>query len=290
MGAPWATAPLGSVGVPRPHGADGDLRAAHQRAQGHGPTPFDPSAVDADAGGLPKLGFRRYQVRALLGVDRRTAGTSSLASSTARGVVPHRLSATVLTTPLGVVLGMVAGFFGGGVTGHLPGHGLPDGLSRADLHDRPPVGASRRQPAAPAGRRHQRFRLAPSRAHGARPDPVPGRAANSGRCPASGATRRDLVSREILPNLSARSSSSRRSPCRASSASGRPVVPGRRRHAADPVLGPDDLRFGPLVRGDPSYFLIPGHLPLPDRFCLIFVGDPIVGDRAQKLIAEGGRL
>lgn len=83
---------------------------------GHGPTDFDTSAVDVDAGGIPKGSLGGISSDHLLGVEPLN-GRDVLARVAYGARVSFLIaaSATVLTTLLGVALGMVAGFYGGWV-------------------------------------------------------------------------------------------------------------------------------------------------------------------------------
>lgn len=83
---------------------------------GHGPTAFDTSAIDVDSGGLPKGSFGGISAEHPLGVEPLN-GRDVLARIAYGARVSFLIaaSATVLTTLLGVVLGMVAGFYGGWV-------------------------------------------------------------------------------------------------------------------------------------------------------------------------------
>ncbi|WP_329580233.1 ABC transporter permease [Streptomyces sp. NBC_01361] len=83
---------------------------------GHGPTSFDTAAIDVDSGGLPKGSFGGVSADHLFGVEPQN-GRDLLARIAygARVSFSIAVSATVLTTLLGVMFGMVAGFYGGWV-------------------------------------------------------------------------------------------------------------------------------------------------------------------------------
>ncbi|MEU8107691.1 ABC transporter permease [Nonomuraea muscovyensis] len=83
---------------------------------GHGPNTFDPAAVNSDLGGLPRGSLGGISAEHLLGVEPQN-GRDILARIAygARVSFLIALSATVLTTLLGVVFGMLAGFYQGWV-------------------------------------------------------------------------------------------------------------------------------------------------------------------------------
>lgn len=83
---------------------------------GYGPTEFDTAAVDADTGGLPKGAFGGISADHPFGVEPQN-GRDILARIAYGARVSFLIAAaaTVLTTLLGVVFGMVAGFYGGWV-------------------------------------------------------------------------------------------------------------------------------------------------------------------------------
>jgi peptide/nickel transport system permease protein len=81
---------------------------------GHGPNDFDAAAIDTDLGGLPRGSFGGVSAEHLFGVEPQN-GRDVLARIMygARVSFLIAISATVLTTLLGVVFGMLAGFYGG---------------------------------------------------------------------------------------------------------------------------------------------------------------------------------
>ncbi|MEV0234393.1 ABC transporter permease [Nonomuraea sp. NPDC050786] len=83
---------------------------------GHGPNDFDTAAVDTDLGGVPRGSLGGISADHLLGVEPQN-GRDILARIAygARVSLLIAVSATALTTLLGVVLGMLAGFYQGWV-------------------------------------------------------------------------------------------------------------------------------------------------------------------------------
>ncbi|GAA4950030.1 peptide/nickel transport system permease protein [Nonomuraea thailandensis] len=83
---------------------------------GHGPNDFDTAAVNTDLGGVPYGSLGGISADHLLGVEPQN-GRDILARIAygARVSLIIALSATALTTLLGVVLGMLAGFYQGWV-------------------------------------------------------------------------------------------------------------------------------------------------------------------------------
>ncbi|TYB70153.1 ABC transporter permease [Nonomuraea sp. PA05] len=83
---------------------------------GHGPNDFDTAAVNTDLGGVPYGSLGGISSEHLLGVEPQN-GRDILARVAygARVSLIIALSATALTTLLGVVLGMLAGFYQGWV-------------------------------------------------------------------------------------------------------------------------------------------------------------------------------
>ncbi|WP_214411911.1 ABC transporter permease [Sphaerisporangium fuscum] len=81
---------------------------------GHGPNEFDPAAIDTNLGGLPRGSFGGVSADHLFGVEPQN-GRDILARVAygARVSFLIAISATVLTTLLGVVFGMLAGFYQG---------------------------------------------------------------------------------------------------------------------------------------------------------------------------------
>ncbi|GAA1238550.1 MULTISPECIES: ABC transporter permease [Streptomyces] len=83
---------------------------------GHGPTSFDTAAIDVNSGGTPKGSLGGISADHPFGVEPQN-GRDLLARIAygARVSFVIATAATVLTTLLGVVFGMVAGFYGGWV-------------------------------------------------------------------------------------------------------------------------------------------------------------------------------
>ncbi|GAA3239912.1 ABC transporter permease [Nonomuraea helvata] len=83
---------------------------------GHGPNDFDTAAVNTDLGGVPRGSLGGISADHLLGVEPQN-GRDILARIAygARVSLLIAVSATALTTLLGVVLGMLAGFYQGWV-------------------------------------------------------------------------------------------------------------------------------------------------------------------------------
>ncbi|MFC7640788.1 ABC transporter permease [Streptosporangium lutulentum] len=81
---------------------------------GHGPNDFDAAAIDTNLGGLPRGSLGGISAEHLFGVEPQN-GRDVLARIMygARVSFLIAVSATVLTTLLGVVFGMLAGFYGG---------------------------------------------------------------------------------------------------------------------------------------------------------------------------------
>ena len=81
---------------------------------GHGPNDFDAAAIDTNLGGLPRGSLGGVSAEHWFGVEPQN-GRDVLARIMygARVSFLIAISATVLTTLLGVVFGMLAGFYGG---------------------------------------------------------------------------------------------------------------------------------------------------------------------------------
>ncbi|WP_433297193.1 ABC transporter permease [Pseudonocardia sp. CA-142604] len=258
------------------------------KISGWGPYTFDPSAVDSATGGVPLGSFGGIGSRHWFGVEPQN-GRDIFARIVYGAQVSMliAISATVLTATLGVVLGMLAGFFGGVVDQVIsrvmdflmafPTLIFMIALLSALPHINRPlmlIGVL-----SIFGWVHMARIIRSQTMSLARREFVEA-------AQASGASRAAIIFREILPNLS-----------------GSIIVIATLAvpnfigvEAGLSFLGvgitPPTASWGQMISASvpwftavPSYFLIPGIF-----LFLTVLSATIVGDRAQKLIAEGGRL
>jgi peptide/nickel transport system permease protein len=257
------------------------------KVSGWGPYTFDPTAVDANTGGVPIGPFGGIGARHWFGVEPQN-GRDIFARIVygARVSMLIAVSATAVTAVLGVVLGMLAGFFGGVVDQVIsrimdflmafPTLIFMIALLSALPHINRPlmlITVLSLFGWVPMARiiRGQTMSLA--------------RREFVEAAYASGAGRATIVFREVLPNLSGS--------IIVIATLALPSFIGVEAGLSFLGVGitPPTASWGQMISAAvpwfttvPSYFLFPGMF-----LFLTVLSCTVLGDRAQKLIAEGGR-